>query len=116
MKNTVTVDPTTRSATVHLAGDLDFTTSEPFLATVRRVLDDHPDLQRLRLDFTDLSFCDSAGLSALLLVHRRSSAAGVDLRLDHRPPQLDRVLDVTGVLDHLTTPSRSDEAQDETVG
>ena len=116
MKTTVTVDPTTRSATVHLAGDLDFTTSEPFLATVRRVLDDHPDLQRLRLDFTDLSFCDSAGLSALLLVHRRSSAAGVDLRLDHRPPQLDRVLDVTGVLEHLTAPSGSDDAQDETVG
>ena len=59
---------------------------------------------------------DPAGLSALLLVHRRTSAAGVDLRLDHRPPQLDRVLDVTGVLDHLTTPSRSDDAQDETVG
>ena len=116
MKNTVTVDPTTRSVTVHLAGDLDFRTSEPFLATVRRVLDDHPDLQRLRLDFAGRSFCDSAGLSALLLVHRRTSAAGVDLRLDHRPPQLDRVLDVTGVLDHLTTPSRSDDAQDETVG
>lgn len=116
MKTTVTVDPTTRSATLHLAGDLDFTTSDPFMATVRRVLDEQPDLQKLRLDFTDLSFCDSAGLSALLLVHRRASAAGVVLQLEHRPPQLNRVLDVTGVLDHLTAPSGSDDEQDETVG
>ena len=116
MKITVTLDATTRSATVHLAGDLDFTTSDRFMVTVRRLLDDHPDLEKVRLDCADLSFCDSAGLSALLLGHRRTSAGGVDLQLDHRPAQLNRVLDITGVLDHLTTPRGSDDAQDETVG
>lgn len=125
MRLTFTFDATTtRSATVHLAGDLDFTTTDHFVATVHRLLDENTGLQKLHLDFAGVSFCDSAGLSGLLLVHRRTSSAGVDLSLDHRPAQLDRVLVVTGMLEHLTaTPGTDtvetadpDEEQDETVG
>ncbi|MDY6999367.1 MAG: STAS domain-containing protein [Actinomycetota bacterium] len=120
----LTVDTTTHSATVRLAGDLDFTTTGEFVTAIHRLLDEHPGLRRLHLDCAGLSFCDSAGLSGLLLVHRRTCADGLELHLDHRPAQLDRVLDVTGVLEHLTCPAAdadeppvtAAEAPDETVG
>jgi hypothetical protein len=56
-------------------------------------------------------------LSALLAVHRRTSAAGARLHLDNRPLHLERILQITGVLDHLTaTPAPQADAHDETVG
>jgi anti-anti-sigma factor len=55
----------------------------------------------LHLDFSELTFLDSAALSGLLMVHRRTSHAGVALHLDHRPQFLDRVLQVTGLFDHF---------------
>ena len=52
---------------------------------------------------TGLGFLDSTGLSALLIVHREVSRSGVVLHLDNRPPHLERVLEITGLLDHFTT-------------
>ena len=123
MNLTSTVETTTHSATVYIAGDLDFTSAGEFVGHVTQLLDDHPGLRRLHLDCAHLAFCDSAGLSGLLLVHRRTTAGGIELRLDHRPAQLERVLDVTGVLEHLTTSPRTEsrglvepsQAPDETV-
>jgi anti-anti-sigma factor len=53
----------------------------------------------LHLDFSELTFLDSAALSRLLMLHCRTSQAGVALHLDHRPQFLDRVLQVTGLFD-----------------
>ena len=103
MNITVTTDSTTTSARLHVAGDLDYATTDEFVEAASRLLSGQPGLHHLHLDFTDLTFCDSAGLSGLLLLHRRAAQAGVRLHLDHRPPILDRVLEVTGVLEYLTT-------------
>lgn len=102
MNLTVTLHCTT-SARLHVAGDLDYATFDELVEAASRLLAEQPALHDLHLDFTDLTFCDSAGLSGLLVVHRRSAKAGVKLHLDHRPAHLDRVLEVTGLLDHLTT-------------
>ncbi len=59
----------------------------------------------MRMDLRDPSWIDSSGLSALLMIHRRTSAVGPTLRLDHRPDFLDRLLRLTDVMDHLTAPS-----------
>jgi len=73
----------------------------------------------VHLDFSGLTFLDSAALSGLLLIHRRTSQSGVQLHLDHRPRFLDRVLDVTGLFAHVVSldseaetadPSRLDHA------
>lgn len=104
----LTIDTSVRSATVGVAGDLDYATVDQLVAAVSRVLGDAPALQDLHLDFAGLDFCDSAGLSGLLLVHRRASGAGVQLHLDHRPRHLDRIFDITGILEHLTTPPADD--------
>jgi anti-anti-sigma factor len=103
MTLTLSTGSTGRSATVHVGGDLDFQSTDQLLAAVSGLLTDDPAPSDLHLDFADLAFCDSAGLSALLLIHRKTCAAGVELHLDRRPAHLERILDITGVREYLTT-------------
>ncbi|GHE41598.1 sulfate transporter [Streptomyces longispororuber] len=90
---------------VRLAGDLDYDTSDDLVDAVTEHMAAHPRLADVRLDFHELTWIDSAGLSALLMIRRRTGAAGVTLHLDNRPTVLNRLLDMTNVLDHLTAPA-----------
>ncbi|MFJ8200752.1 STAS domain-containing protein [Streptomyces sp. NPDC096152] len=92
--------------TVRVVGDLDYDTGDELVDTVTEELarsgpGDAP-WQDLRLDFAQLTWVDSMGLAALLMIRRRTGAAGVTLHLDNRPEFLDRMLDVTNTYDHLT--------------
>ncbi|WP_232064670.1 STAS domain-containing protein [Mycobacterium cookii] len=104
---TITTKP--RSARMRIAGDLDYETVDELVAAASQVLAQQSDLEELHLDFSELTFLDSAALSGLLLIHRRTSHSGIELRLDHRPPFLDRVLQVTGLFGHFVS-SDSDVA------
>ncbi|GAA3203772.1 STAS domain-containing protein [Actinocorallia longicatena] len=102
-------DPGTLTA--ELEGDLDYATAGELLEAATERLAARPDLVELRLDCSRLGVCDSMGLSVLLLIRRRTALAGTALRLDHRPAALDRMLDMTGVLEHLTgDPATADGA------
>ncbi len=101
----LTVTTTTRSACLRLAGPLDYETTGAFMDAVDRLLNRQPAPAHLHLDLSELTFCDSAGLSGLLLAHRHAHRAGAQLHLDHRPEFLDRILDVTGTFDHLVASS-----------
>ncbi|MGE2735836.1 STAS domain-containing protein [Mycolicibacterium vaccae] len=103
MNLTVTVTSTAPDAHVRVAGDLAYGSTAHLLDTIDRLCDASARLSGLHLDLTDLTFCDSAGLSALLLVRRRAGAAGIPLHLDRRPPHLERILDITGLREYLTT-------------
>ncbi len=96
---TITTKP--RSARMRIAGDLDYETVDELVDAASQVLAQQADLADLHLDFSELTFLDSAALSGLLLIHRRTSHSGVELHLDHRPPFLDRVLQVTGLFGHF---------------
>jgi anti-anti-sigma factor len=100
----LTSDGTDRSARMRLAGDLDYVTTPGVVDAVSTLLVEQPTLLHLHLDCETLAFCDSAGLSGLLQIHRRLSSAGVQLHLDDRPPHLERILQITGTLEHLTAP------------
>ena len=101
---------------VHVAGDLDYGTSDLLIDTVSELPAGQPGLQDLHLDFADLEFCDSAGLSALVRIHRLTSAEGIGLHLDQRPAHLDRILHITGLLDFLTTPAAAQESDESDIG
>lgn len=103
MNLTFSVDTARRAATVRPVGELDAATTDEFVDTATRLLDAHPGLRELHVDCTELGFCDSVGLSGLLLVERRTSGAGVVLHLDNRPAYFERILDITGILEYLTT-------------
>ena len=91
-----------RTLRVELSGDLDFVTADGLLDGVTRLLRERPGLTDLRLDCGGLAGCDSAGLAVLLTLRRRAALVRVRLHLDARPAALDRLLDVTGTLEHLT--------------
>ncbi|WP_078955046.1 STAS domain-containing protein [Streptomyces griseus] len=87
---------------VTLAGDLAWGDADELLDAVRARLAPRSAPAGLRVDCAGLTLCDSTGLSALLALHRLAEAAGVPLRLDRRPPFLDRLLLLTGTYEHLT--------------
>lgn len=91
------------TARVELHGDLDHYCAATLQEAVERVLADHADLRDLHLHCEGLTAIDSAGLAVLLMIRRRTDAAGVRLHLEQRPVRLDRLLALTGTLDHLTT-------------
>jgi anti-anti-sigma factor len=101
MNYSLTVTTSARTACLQIAGDLDYETTDDFVEVASGLLAQRHDLCELHLDFSEMTFLDSAALSGLLLVHRRTSQAGVELRLDHRPQFLDRVLQVTGLFTHF---------------
>lgn len=94
---------------VDIVGDLDYDSSDRLLDEARRQLSQRPGIRHLRLDFSRLGTCDSMGLAILLAVRRATGAAGVRLHLDGRPASLERILRVTGTLDHLVAPPAGTE-------
>jgi anti-anti-sigma factor len=101
MTYSLAITTSAQSATVRITGDLDYETADDLVEVASQLVDQQNTMSDLHLDFTELTFLDSAALSGLLLLHRRTSQAGVALHLDHRPPFLDRVLQVTGLFDHF---------------
>ncbi|MFE9427399.1 STAS domain-containing protein [Kitasatospora sp. NPDC006697] len=90
--------------TVRVEDDLDHETCDTLLAAVAGALRAHPSARAVRLDCGAMTMCDSMGLSALLQVRRLTDTAGLRLVIDHRPPLLDRLLELTGTADYLLGP------------
>ncbi|WP_042369923.1 STAS domain-containing protein [Streptacidiphilus neutrinimicus] len=102
---TLTVRRDHATMIVRVCGELDFDTCGGLTETVTAQLtDDQDPPTHVRLDFSGLTCIDSSGLSALLMVHRRTSALGATLYLDNQPPAMRRMLELTNVLNHLTAP------------
>ncbi|PWK63990.1 anti-anti-sigma factor [Streptomyces sp. CG 926] len=87
---------------VELRGALDHRYADLLVEAVGRALADHRRPCTVRLDCAGLTTVDPNGLSALLMVRRRTDEAGAVLHLDGRPPQLERLLELTGTLAHFT--------------
>ena len=107
---TITTGP--KSASVRITGDLDYEIIDDLVEVVSQLLTRQRGLSDLHLDFGETTFLDSAALSGLLLLHRRATQAGVVLHLDHRPPFLDRVLQVTGLFGHFEPADDATDAGD----
>jgi anti-anti-sigma factor len=105
---------TAQSATLRVVGDLDYLTIDDLVDTASQLLAQQVGLVNLHLDLSGLTFLDSAALSGLLLIRRRTTQSDVQLHLDHRPPFLDRVLHVTGLFQHFVSSDSDAEAGDQT--
>ncbi|MFC6094480.1 STAS domain-containing protein [Saccharothrix lopnurensis] len=98
------------TAHVAISGDITYDSGDRLPAAVAELLAAHP-VRHLHLDLTDLGFCDSSGLGALLTVLRATTAVGAELHLDNRPPSLDRLLRRTRTYDHLTRAARQERKE-----
>jgi anti-anti-sigma factor len=110
MTLSTTITTTARSACLRAIGDIDYMTIDDFVDTASKVLVQQVGLVNLHLDFSALTFLDSAALSGLLLIHRRCAQSGVQLHLDNRPAFLDRVLHITGLFSHFVSVDAEDFA------
>lgn len=92
------------AARFELHGDLDHYWADLLLEAVEAVLAGDSGLHDVHLHCAGLSTVDSSGLSVLLMIRRRTSAAGVRLHVEERPVCLERLLELTGILEYLTAP------------
>jgi anti-anti-sigma factor len=87
---------------IRLGGELTFENAEELDVVISEHLLEFPEIQDLVLDCTDITAVDSIGLSTLLMAKRRAHQVNARLRLDNRPPRLDRMLTLTGTHAHFT--------------
>lgn len=87
---------------IKVAGDLAFTTATPLRVEVDRLLADRP--PALVLDFGELLFIDSTGLSVIVHAWREGQQSGTAIRLRDTPRFLETILDMTGVTGLLARP------------
>ncbi len=91
-------------AVVTLPAEIDVTNADTVREDLLSVLNDGAVL--LIADLSKTSFCDSAGVSALVRTFRQASASAAAMRLVVNTPAVQRVLSITGV-DRLVDTYRS---------
>ncbi|BEL10421.1 STAS domain-containing protein [Actinoplanes sichuanensis] len=82
--------------TIQLAGEIDVLTVTELSTVVNElVVDDQ--LNRIVLDMSGVTFCDSQGLGTLVVLSRKAQHAQIVLALANVGEFLMRVLDITGL-------------------
>ena len=93
---TVTLDPRSAGSTVlRVAGELDHHTA-PTLTEVLDAVPLGPD-DGLVIDLTDLAYCDSTGISVLVIAFQRAQAADSPFGLAGLNHELTRVFQIVGL-------------------
>ncbi|MBU2669231.1 STAS domain-containing protein [Actinoplanes bogorensis] len=93
------VGNTDDSVVVTVRGNLDIDSGTSLTTTLDQVLD-RP-APRIVVDLSGIEFCDSTGLSALVIGHNRAAANGGWLRLAAPGEFLERLLDTVGLTPRL---------------
>ncbi len=102
LTRTDTGTDTDTTVRIELHGDFDHQSADTLLDAVTEALAEPGRTHDLHVNCEGVATVDSSGLSVLLMVRRRTDAAGVRLHLHNRPAKLDRMLQVTGTWDHFT--------------
>jgi anti-anti-sigma factor len=92
---------------LHLTGELDLASSPIF----ERALEDADvaSAPLLVLDLDELKFVDSTGLRVILLAHEGSRARGQEFAITQGSPQVQRLLSITSVAEHMRVLSTPDD-------
>lgn len=85
--------------TLLLKGELDMACSPVLDATLRELCADQTN--EVVLDMSQLTFLDSTGLRSILLAAELCESHGCGLALISGPPQVQRLFEVTGLIDRL---------------
>ncbi|MFI8101207.1 STAS domain-containing protein [Streptomyces sp. NPDC086023] len=83
---------------IRLHGEMDIARSETFRLTLRHALPAGTTSRHVVVDLQHLTFCDSAGLHALLEARRQAARLGHELCLAAPREQFLRLLELTGTL------------------
>jgi anti-sigma B factor antagonist len=83
------------AAVLTLPAEIDICNAEQVREELLSLLNRGPAV--LIVDMADTTFCDSAGVNALVRAHKRATANGAQIRLVVTSPGVQRVLAITGV-------------------
>jgi anti-anti-sigma factor len=83
-----------------LHGELDLESAPALESKLREALAGGS--KHLVLDLSDLQFVDSTGLALFVRAHQAAESNGHELTLTGRTPQVQRLFELTGVLDRFT--------------
>ncbi len=90
-----------------LTGELDLASAEALEEELERAA--AAGAERVILDLRELEFMDSTGLSVVVKAHQRAEKSGTTFALVKGPPQVQRLLSLTGVADRVTVADSPDE-------
>jgi anti-sigma B factor antagonist len=83
-------------AVLEVAGDVDAANAHLLREAVVTAIDGGPPV--LLVDMTGVGYIDSVGLGTLVVGLKRASERGASMRLVVRSPQIEKVLNITGLL------------------
>ena len=86
--------------TVKLYGELDLATAPQLQESLVAI--GHDDAIEVVLDFEELKFIDSVGLSVVIVEHKRLKASGGTLVIQYPSTRTRKLFDVSGLSSHLT--------------
>ncbi len=92
---TITIRDATTGPVLELAGDLDYDQA-PRLRQALETLAMQP-AQRLVMDLTGIQFCDSSGITVLIVARNLAVAARADIALAGVPDNTLRILRIVGL-------------------
>jgi anti-sigma B factor antagonist len=95
---------------IKLSGELDLATAPALEEELERASQSDGGVI---LDLRELEFMDSTGLSVLVRAHQAAEEAGRALSLVKGPPQVQRLLSLTGVAERLNLIDAPEDAQGE---
>lgn len=88
-----------RTAIIVVSGELDLASSPELEQQLEKVWGSNA--EQLVIDLRGLEFMDSTGLSIIVSAHQRLAESGGKLSVVRGPPQVQRLLDLTGVSERL---------------
>ncbi len=100
----VVVELVQRSAGVvvlAVQGEIDYSNSAALHDRLRELLE--PDTSRLVLDFSDVTFCDSSGMSTLITLWQHLHGRGGQCAVAAAPAAITRALRISGVQNLIAT-------------
>jgi anti-sigma B factor antagonist len=104
---TVQLQQRSDATVIVVSGELDIASAPELEQALNQI---RPELTKLVVvDLRELGFMDSTGLSIIVRAHQRLSEQDCELTLTNGPPQVQRLLDLTGVADRLRLGSEPGE-------
>jgi anti-anti-sigma factor len=92
---------------IKLAGELDSATCGELVERFEQLIADEPG--EVVVDLDELTFLDSAGLRAIIVIERTAGARGVGLMIRSPTGPVADLLQLTGIRDHVALSPRVDE-------
>jgi anti-anti-sigma factor len=85
-----------------VTGEIDLANRESLISTALGALEDTTSL--LEIELSDVTFCDSSGVSGLIAIHRIAANEGKRMVITNPQRQVERTLEIAGLLGLLTAP------------